>query len=149
MMNHTNAVLDSGTGPHQGPDRGTIDSWGIIQEPAQYDPTRQTGESPLGHHGSPDFGPGHQRTPAQVVADSQNHTSRHEVTYTIAPMGRWNEDTMSGVHAFVASEGVEVHYGYQEPWGVELPNDRGARVDAVVPWDYGLSVPTVSANVRV
>ena len=122
----------------------TIDAQGHIQQPEFYDRTRQTGVSPTGDWSTPDFGPGHIRTTAQIIADGQNHRARHELTYTIAPRGIWSEDDMSGLHAMVGSEGVETHYGYMEPWGIELANDRWVDTEAMGHWDDGLAVPGYS-----
>lgn len=82
----------------------------------------------------PQYGPGY-----ELSAGDARH-SHHEITYGMRWEGYWGEDFMTGWHAFIGEQGIEAHYGYQEPFGIDLPNDRNVSIgQEVVPWDYGLS----------
>ena len=95
-------------------------------------------QDPGGDTNAPMFGPGYELaavTTRPVTVGMTFGAVRDEVE-------SWTADRMSGLRVHLGPEAAnDSHFGFAEPWGIDLPNDRGMDVGEQVPWDFGLSAP--------
>ena len=122
----------------------TISGEGNVPGPTDHNPmTRLTELQPSVDAEGPKFGPGWEGSQG-----NQGHDPQHELTYTIRDMTGHTPDAFTGVHAFIPDDPSAVisSVGYQDSWGISLPNDRGVTSGTDVPWDFGISEPRVTAD---
>ncbi len=95
---------------------------------------------PLTHQRGPISDRGDARAPAYGAGYEQSagepRVARHELTYGYHDPAGFAEDHMTGVHGLIANVEAD-HYGYQEPWGVEVPIARQLPTQA---WDAGAEI---------
>lgn len=117
-----------------------------LNPPARYLQTRQTELQPRIEEAQLQFGPG------KDLPAGDPHPAQHELTYTVRRQSEsWRAEFYTGQRAVIGeADEAAAHYSYREPWDIKLPNDRGVEIGVTVtPWDYGLSAPNASANIRV
>jgi len=96
---------------------------------------------PSGDWKAPEFGRDHEEGygPQRPIVQHRHIMGYHD-------QGAWSRDDFNDqTHIQFTSRALVEHYGYQEAWGVDLPNDREYTLNQRIPWDYGLEEPAVTA----
>lgn len=101
-----------------------------VNPPWNWEPlTHSTGVlAERGDPRAPEYGPGFE------LSAGEPRPAMHDLTFGIREQGAWMPDEMSGVHGVIGTLEAD-HYGYQQPWDIQMPIDRSAPVGS---WDEGI-----------